>query len=58
MNVMQTSLIYPIHLVFKIDRINLLKSCCLYDFTHCELMTTPRRIGAITPHEKVGNFTV
>jgi hypothetical protein len=58
MNVMQTTLIYPIRDLLKMDRIILLKSCCLYDFTHCELMTTPRRIGAITPHKKVGNFTV
>jgi hypothetical protein len=58
MNVMQTALIYPIRPVLDIYQIILLKSCCLYDFTHCELMTTPRRIGAITPGKKVGNFTV
>jgi hypothetical protein len=58
MNVMQTALIYPIHVVLKIDRIILLKSCCLYDFIHCDLMTTPRKIGALTPRKKVGNFTV
>lgn len=48
----------PFRLMLKIDRIIPLKSCCLYDIGHCELMITPRKIGSITPRKKVGNFTV